>query len=227
MRNRWEQAEAGTGVVAVILLIVGSFVLPTMPKITVSAATVQQYFVSHRNGVRVSVYLLSAAIAFFIWFLGTVRTHLRQAEGENGRLWAVAFGAGLVFAAAAGAEILVQAALTFSATTADARTIQAFYDMVATSASLLAFPLIPFAGAIAVITLRHRGLPSWLGIAFVAFSLYEFVEGAAFTSSSGALSPGQALNQIGLIAFAILLLALSLILTQRAGSPAASKATPA
>jgi hypothetical protein len=206
-------------------LIVGSFIVPKMPKITAPATTVQMYFVSHRDGVRVSVYLLSAAVAFFIWFLGIVRTHLQQAEGGNGRLSAVAFGAGLVFAAAAGTEILVQAALTFSATTADARTIQTFYDMVATSASLLAFPLIPFAGAIAIITFRHRGLPSWLGIAFGAFALYEFLEGAAFTASTGVFAPGEALNQIGLIAFAILLLVLSFVLVQRGGwTPTTSKA---
>ncbi|HMK96027.1 MAG TPA: hypothetical protein VK425_00690 [Acidimicrobiales bacterium] len=222
MRDRWEQAAAGTGVVAVILLITGSFVVPKMPEITASATAVQQYFLSHRSGIRVSVYFLAAAVAFFIWFLGTLRTHLRQAEGGDGRLSAVAFGAGLVFVAAAGAELLVQAALTFSVNTADVRTVQAFYDMVAASASLLAFPLIPFAGAIAVVTLRHGGLPSWLGAGFGAFALYEFVEGAAFTASTGAFAPGQALNQIGLIAFSVLVLVLSIVLIQR--NQATSKA---
>jgi hypothetical protein len=212
VKDRWEQAAAGTGTAAVILLIVGSFVVPRMPKINASAITVQQYFVDHRNGLRVSLYLLGAAGAFFVWFLGIVRTHLRNAEGGEGRLSAVAFGAGLVFVAAAGAELLVQAALTFAASTADAKTVQAFYDMVAASASLLAFPLIPFAGAIAVVALRHGGLPSWLAISFGVFALYEFVEGAAFTASTGAFSPGQSLNQIGLIAFAVLLLALSIVL---------------
>jgi len=224
MRDRWERAAAGTGAAAVILLIIGSFVVPKMPKITASAIVVQQYFVNNRNGVRLSVYLLSAAVAFFIWFLGIVRTHLRQAEGDHGRLSAVAFGAGLVFAATAGTELLVQGALTFSAATADAKTVQAFYDMVATSASLLAFPLIPFAGAIAVVALRNGALPSWLGAGFGLFALYEFAEGAAFTASTGAFSPGQALNQVGLIALAVLLLTLSAVLFFGLGAPEQSQA---
>jgi hypothetical protein len=189
--------------------------VPTMPKINASAVTVQQYFADHRDDIRVSLYLLGAAGAFFVWFLGSVRTHLRRSEGADGRLSAVAFGAGLVFVAAAGAELLVQAAICFAAGTADAKTIQALYDMVAASASFLAFPLIPFAGAIAVVVLRNGGLPSWLAIGFGVFALYEFVEGAAFIASTGAFSPGQSLNQIGLIAFAALLLALSIVLVRQ------------
>ena len=226
MRDRWEQAGAGTGALAVILLIIGSFVVPKMPQITASATVVQQYFLSHRSGIRISVYLLGAAVAFFIWFLGTVRTHLRQAEGGDGRLSAVAFGAGLVFVAAAGAELLVQAALAFSATTADVRTVQALYDMVAASASLLAFPLIPFAGAIAVVAFRHGGLPSWLGAGFGVFALYEFVEGAAFTASTGAFAPSQALNQIGLIAFAVLVFVLSIVLVRSDKATHTQQVTP-
>ena len=87
-------------------------------------------------------------------------------------------------------------------------------------ASLLAFPLIPFAGAIAVVGVRNSALPSWLSYGFGLFALYEFVEGAAFTSSHGAFAPGGVLNQIGLIAFAILVLVLSLVLVQVAAKPA-------
>jgi hypothetical protein len=175
VKDRWEQAAAGTGAAAVILLIVGSFIVPKMPKINASAITVQRYFIDHRNSLRVSLYLIGVAGALFIWFLGIVRSHLRRAEGGDGRLSAVAFGAGLVFVATSGTELLVQAALTFSARTADAKTTQAFYDMVAASTSLLAFPLIPFAAAIAVVGLRYRALPRWLGAAFGVFALYEFV----------------------------------------------------
>lgn len=221
MKDHWEQVAAATGAGAVILLIVGSFIVPEMPKINASAITVQQYFIHHRNDVRVSVYLIGVAGALFVWFLGVVRTYLRHVEGGNGRLSAVAFGAGLVFLAASGTEFLVQAALAFAARTADASTIQAFYDMVATSASLLAFPLIPFGGAIAVVSFRHRGLPSWLGAGFGLFALYEFVEGAAFTASTGAFSPGQLLNQIGLIAFSVLVLAMSIVLIGKSRHPRA------
>jgi hypothetical protein len=221
VKDRWEQAAAGTGAAAVILLIFGSFIVPKMPKINASAITVQQYFIDHRNVLRVSLYLIGVAGALFVWFLGVVRSHLRRAEGGDGRLSVVAFGAGLVFVATAGTELLVQAALTFSARTADAKTTQAFYDMVAASASLLAFPLIPFAGAIAVVGLRYRALPQWLGAAFGVFALYEFVEGAAFTASTGAFSPGQLLNQIGLIAFSVLVLAMSIVLVGKASRPRA------
>ena len=219
---RIEQLAASTGAAAVISLIVGSFILPTMPKINDPAMTVQNYFLSHRTSVRVSIYLLGVAVALFAWFLGTIRVHLRKAEGNHGRLSSVAFGAGLITLSIFGVGLVVEAALVFSAQSASPTTTQALYDVLAVSAAIEAFALIPFAGAVAAVGLRHQALPAWLGAGFGVFALYEFIEGAAFSASSGAFAPGDVLNMIGLIAFAVLVLVLSLSLVKEVGKSKAS-----
>jgi len=199
------------------LLLIGTFIVPKPPAINSSAVGIQNYFVDHRTGARVSVYLLGVAVALFVWFLGGVRTHLRRAEGDNGRLAAVAFGGGLVTLAIFGVGLMVNAALVFSASTGSPATTQALFDIFAVNLPITSFALIPLAGAVAVVGLRHRALPTWLGAAFGVFTVYEFVEGATFSASRGAFAPFNALNIIGLIAFAILTFLLSLVLIQRAG----------
>lgn len=220
--RRTEKVAASTGAVAVLLLVIGSFIVPTMPKINVPATTIQSYFTAHRTGARVSVYLLGVAIALFIWFLGTARAHLRQAEGGDGRLSAVAFAGALVTLSAYSLGLMVEAALAFSAQTASPTTTQALYDVLAVSAAIEAFPLIPFAGAVAVVGFRHRAIPSWLSAGFAVFALYEFIEGAAFAASSGAFAPGNALNIVGLVAFSVLVLVLSVWLVQLKERPTAA-----
>ena len=43
----------------------------------------------NRDSVMLSGYLWGVAGIFFLWFLGSLRAHLRVAEGEAGRLSAV------------------------------------------------------------------------------------------------------------------------------------------
>jgi hypothetical protein len=224
MERRATQLAALTGAAAVILLVVGSFIVPTMPKVDASAASTQSYFVDHRTGVRVSVYLLGLALALFVWFLGTIRAHLRQSEGNDGRLSAVAFGGGLATVSAFSVGLMAEAALAFSARTAGPATNLALYDFLAVNAAIVAFLLIPFAGAIAVVGFRHHALPSWLSAGFAVFAVYEFLEAAAFSASTGAFAPGNALNTVGLIAFAVLVFVLSLWLTQQTGRSVSNNA---
>ena len=112
---------------------------------------------------------------------------------------------------------MAEAALAFSARTAGPATNQALYDFLAVNAAIVAFLLIPFAGAIAVVGFRHHALPPWLSAGFAVFAVYEFLEAAAFSASSGAFAPGNTLNTVGLIAFSVLVFVLSLWLVQQTG----------
>src|SRR5690349_6410261 len=101
-------AGAATGILAVVLLLVSTFMVPTQPKIDDSAASVQAYFTDHASVVRAAAYVGGLALALFFWFLGSLRAYLARVEGGAGRLTAIVFGA----AVATGTVFTITLALT-------------------------------------------------------------------------------------------------------------------
>ncbi len=101
MRDRdWERLGAATGAASVLLFIIGFGIFPAPPDVDASAAEIHAYFVDEQGGIQASMVLLTAALFFFIWFLGSLRSALRSAEGGAGRVSSIAFAGGLVSAGA-------------------------------------------------------------------------------------------------------------------------------
>jgi len=116
----------------------------------------------HSDGILVGALLWSIGVLFFIWFLGSLRSHLLAAEGGDGRLAKLAYGGGLVAAAIA---MLIPAADEVGALNKDhidasgAAVLHHFSDafFIATEYTL---PILFVATAI--VALRHAALPKWL-----------------------------------------------------------------
>ena len=81
---------AASGLFAV-LLFVAAFIIflntdpsggntPRLPNIA-NAQAAPAFFADHLNGIRAQVMLNSIGIVFFLWFLGTLWSSLRAAEG--------------------------------------------------------------------------------------------------------------------------------------------------
>jgi hypothetical protein len=102
-------------------------------------------------------------VLLFIWFLGSLRSHLLAAEGGDGRLANLAYGGGLVASAIA---LLIPAVDEVGALNKDdidasgASVLHHFSDafFVATEYAL---PILFFATAI--VALRYAALPKWVG----------------------------------------------------------------
>src|SRR5918912_403271 len=106
---RGRRFDAATGIGFAVLTIVG-FVLPgTPPKADDPTAKITTFFGDHRKEIIVGNFLLGLGAVLFLWFLGSLRSYLRAAEGGEGRLSAAAFGGGV-----AGTALLLAGAALFN-----------------------------------------------------------------------------------------------------------------
>src|SRR5437868_345975 len=89
-RWNWERLAGGSGILFVVLFVIGWFVPGKQPSLSASNAKWVHYFVSNSREIKVSAILFGLALMAFIWFGGSLAARLRDA-GEA-RLGAIAFG---------------------------------------------------------------------------------------------------------------------------------------
>jgi hypothetical protein len=96
--ERW--APIG-GIVFVVLMVSGSFLISDVPKADAPQQEITNYLADSGNHTRniIGAYLWALGALAFLWFLTRLRSDLRRAEGESGGLSTLAFGAGVAFAA--------------------------------------------------------------------------------------------------------------------------------
>jgi hypothetical protein len=90
------------GIVFVVLMVSGSFLVSDVPKADAPQQEIADYLADGGNHTRniIGAYLWVIGALAFLWFLTRLRSDLRRAEGgEAGALSTLAFGAGVAFAA--------------------------------------------------------------------------------------------------------------------------------
>lgn len=220
--QRWERLGAATGIVFVILGVTAYLIAGQPPQPGDPVPDIVGYHVENTDAITLSSYLWGIAGIFFLWFLGSLRSYLRQAEGDTGRLSAVVFGSGLV-----GGAVFTVGIVLLSA--ADRQTLgeQGFTGAIVIlhvvgqqALAFSSFAFVVFALATAVISGRHRALPAWLGWFSWLVALTTLVGSLAIFNETGAFAIGGAYTNIAFGLFFLWFLALSAMLTQRAGRPA-------
>jgi hypothetical protein len=235
----WEGLGAASGLLATVLFVAAAIVFlagadptgdPALPNIK-HAELSPAYLASYLSQIRAVVLLESLGLALFLWFLGSLWTTLRDAEGDNGR------GSTLVLVGGVAGAVLVLAGLALTAT-AGLSTSSAQADSVATlyTASSLLIALgggvlsIFFFGASKVI-LQTGALGRWLGIlAFVAGLLSVCGFMTPFFAANVLNAATGALGRWGwTVAFVVWLgsASLSMTLAQRRAANAATGASAA
>jgi hypothetical protein len=161
--QRWERYAPWTGVLAAALWVAG-FVILMSSGMVAQDATPEEVLAHHQtNGgplIAGSLMFMLGTLAF-VWFLGSLTTSLRSAEGGGGRVASIAFGGGLAMAVCAlllpsGGVTIALGAETMSATSADAlrHLPGVFYIGVELFAAVLV-------GATGLVALRTAALPRW------------------------------------------------------------------
>ena len=98
--DRYVEYGAATGIVFVILTIVGfAIVIPTPPDLNAPAQEWSSYFLGHHSAVRAGLVIIATSTFFLIWFLGTLTSILRIAAGSP-RLPSIALIGGVLGIAA-------------------------------------------------------------------------------------------------------------------------------
>jgi hypothetical protein len=207
----WERYGAGAGLGTAVLLAIQAFFAPLYPSFEDSPFAVAQYYRENASAIRVQILFTGLAGVLFLWFLGSLRAHLRRSEDETGRISAVAFGSGIavvgplavgVLATATAAHIASRV-VGFSATIALAQgelpalvAVGPLHDMRLLSYALTWFAVAPLLAATAVVAARHGTFPIWYVNASYALFVLSLGTGLSVLIDTGLFAPGGVYNLI-------------------------------
>jgi len=221
-----ERVGAATGIMFVLLVVIGFAVIPGAPAFDSSPARIQQYYVQHRHDLHVGLFIASFGFFFFVWFLGSLVSHLRGAEGREGRLTTIVFGSGLIAISGfiLAFAVFAVAALRPGQTSAELiRALNDFAYLLAVPAALVA---AAFFAAIATLSFRTGALPVWLSWLAVLTAIGNGFAVGGFFKDSGAFNAGDgALGfSVPFFSFLLWILLASIVLTARAGAETPARA---
>ena len=94
----WERYAPLTGVLAVVLWVIGTILRETAVEMKTPATLLGSYR-NEEGSILLGGFLWLLGTFFFFWFLGSLRARLAAAEGGVQRLTALAFGGGVAAAA--------------------------------------------------------------------------------------------------------------------------------
>jgi succinate dehydrogenase/fumarate reductase cytochrome b subunit len=213
--ERWERFAPLTGVAAIVLFIVGVIVeesSASRPDDDTPAA-VLEWFQDKADTLIVGSVIFAVAAVLLIWFFGSLRAALVEAEGGTGRLSAIAFGSGLLAAVGILMSLAPTAQGAFSKDDLSPETAQSLVLLGDSAFGVTEFSLVPMFVAVGLLTLRTRVLPVWLGWVSFAIALLLLI-----------IPIGWA----GVVwAFPLWTIIVSIILFRRGSAPAAATAPPA
>jgi hypothetical protein len=152
-----------TGVVFVVLIVVAVIVGGETPDNDDPAATIRQFWIDNEDEQLWGSVIAAWASLFFVWFAGSLRSHLRRAEGGTGRVSALNFAGAII-----GATGLLTAFSFSFAIAEDAERLSP--DAIQALTILSNGFFLPIAGGFAifffaagVVAVRAGVLPAWLG----------------------------------------------------------------
>ena len=174
-----DRVAAVSGVLFVVVLLAGLYVAPDLvyPEEQVGGVA-GTFYVNYESRLLAQAVLFGVASVLFLFFLGGLRAFLARAEGQDPRLAPVVLAAGAVFTALG----LLQAA-TLTALVAlrgnelgvraqgSGWAARALFYLEGAIGDMALFPFAAFLAAAAIVLVRTRVLPRWLGWIGVALGL--------------------------------------------------------
>jgi hypothetical protein len=166
-----QRSAALSGIVFVVLMLVGASFVLDVPKGDASAQEIARYLTDSGNHTRniIGAYLWVLGGLAFLWFVAGLRSVLRRAEGDTDTLSNLVLGAGVVFTAVWSVSAAALASVAYAVEFSDARVSEP--DLVTVLPSLGGLLLLlggGFAGvlllaATSILIFRTGVLPRWLG----------------------------------------------------------------
>jgi hypothetical protein len=166
-----DRVAAVAGVLFVVAFVVGQYVAPDLVYPEEQVGGVQlTFYVNYENALLAQAILFGLASALLLVFVGGLRAFLARAEGPDPRLAPVVVAAGAV----AAGLVLLQAAIVVALTAlrgnevgvhaqGSAWAARALFYLEGAVGDMVLFPFAVFLAAAAVVLLRTRVLPGWLG----------------------------------------------------------------
>jgi hypothetical protein len=155
--------------VFLVLWLIGFFVVSAdSPDFVDAPRENLEYYVDHKGSVMAGALISVIALVFLLWFLGSVRRALRDAEGDDGRVTAISFAGGIV-----GVSLLLAAMTAFvlpalrldEQDRLSAETATVFTDLgngLFGIGAPIGFGVMLL--AVAVVGFRHGAVPKWWAV---------------------------------------------------------------
>ena len=157
---RGRTLDAATGVVAAVLFLAGFLIQGTPPDPNDPIAKIASYLGDHRGRILTGDVLIALGGAFFLWFLGALRSYLRAGEGGEGRLSPASFlGGGVATAVLIGGAGLQSALVLHPGTLGDQALVRAGFDGYNALITIGGAPLAVAVAAASCSAARSGALP--------------------------------------------------------------------
>ena len=211
--DRYVEYGAATGIMFVVLAIVGFVVIPSPPNLNAPSQDWASYFLSHHDAVRTGIVLFAVGVFAFIWFLGTLTSVLRIATGTP-RLPSIAFAGGILSAAALLFGLAALAVAAYRPQGVDPLITRALNDLFVLSGVAAIPAFTAFFAATALVILRTGSFPAWLGWLLVAAAAVQpLTFGALFTKHGAFAGDGVLGLFVPLIVSLVAIFSLSALIT--------------
>lgn len=217
--REWERLGAVSGIVFVGLLLIVFIFIPAPPDFDSSPPEIAEYYIGDRDAIQIGNLISAVAFMALIWFLGSVRSVLRLAEGGSGRLASVAFGGGLVGVATFFFALILGAAAAFRPEETNPDLIRLLHDLsfgLAPALGGLAFAV--FFAATAVVSLRTKALIPPLAWLAVVAALVLVLGAFTIFDDNGAFSADGFFGILPIIVVLAWILATCIALAWRPGA---------
>ena len=175
--DRWAPLA---GVVSVVCSLVGVLAVLNQPESKDSDAKIVSYFAGHSHRVHSAVgfFVFLAGILFLLAFFAVLRDRLLAAEGQPGRLSALAFGAGIASLPLWALSMLLANAGSFAVGESSAFHLDPNTYRLLGVGSYFAWVAALFVSSIVVwatsaVALRTRVLPRWYALAGILVGIVQ------------------------------------------------------
>jgi len=224
-KTNWERWGAASGYLVLALGIAAAAFERGAPPANAPAEESLAFFRAYRSELRMQSLLFVLSAGAYLWWFGSLRSFLLRAEGQTGRLSTIAFGAGVIWAGLQMVLQSVQIALAMGVGGDITPVLAGMLGDLTYALSVIAYvPMAVMLAAVAVVSLRARVFPSWLGWLSTLVAAANLVMSLGIVVDSGPLVPGGALTYVLYTLMPIWLAAVTTVMVVRLGKPASTLA---
>jgi hypothetical protein len=182
---RWERWGAASGFGAIATGAAAMVFERGVLSASDPVGTIVAHYTENQGALRAQALLFVVGAGFFLWFLGSLRSFLSQAEGGSVRLSNLAMDAGVASTVVTLAALAFQVGLASAPHDAGQPVLIGIMDALFVVANL---PLAVMLLAVAVLTFRTAIFPAWLGWLSLAAAVAQLIPVCGIVIDGGPLA---------------------------------------
>jgi hypothetical protein len=209
--DRGQRLAAATGIGFVVLIVVATF-FGSPPDFGAPADEVSRYYREDQRAIQSSALVFATALALLLWFLGTLRSVLAEAERDGAALATIGFGGGLVAVALLVISLSFVVGAAFRPEETPPELTRTLDDLSFLVLAPGACSLVVFFAATGAAILRTGALPRWLGSLAALVAVLQALGAGAVFEDSGLFAADGVFGYAAFFSFLLWILAASVVM---------------